>query len=265
MKVYIFGAKGMLGRYVQNALSCFEIVPLSRSDFDINNYEKIQSYLHNIGMENDDVIVNCAAILRSRIADVGIEETLKVNSLFPHALSNYCNKHDIKLIHLSTDTVFSGRRGKYNENDEHDAIDQYGKTKSLGEPENATVIRTSIIGEEVGQKRSLLEWVRSHKGTVNGYVDHWWNGITCYQLASIIAEIIDKELYWNGGRHIFSPEIINKYQLICHINEIYELGLSVSQHHAGYCNRSLETIYKKQFDIPSIRDQIIYLRNRILT
>ena len=111
MKVYIFGAKGMLGRYVQNALSCFEIVPFSRSDFDINDFERILPYLHKLGMENGEVIINCAAILKSRIADVGIEETIKVNSLFPHALSNYCSEHGIKLIHLSTDTVFSGRRG----------------------------------------------------------------------------------------------------------------------------------------------------------
>ena len=233
MTTYVFGANGMLGRYVQNEMEeQHVVVPLNRDDFDLAKLELLLCFLDKLGVKRGDIVVNCAAILKCRIKEVGIEEAITVNSLFPHALSGYCEKHGIKLIHISTDCVFGGRRGGYAESDEHDAFDEYGKTKSLGEPGPATVIRTSIVGEEIGQKRSLLEWVRSQNGVIKGFVDCRWNGVTCYQLAKIIQKIIDKDLFWRGARHIFSPDTVNKYQLVSLINEIYDVGLVVSQYQA---------------------------------
>ena len=88
---------------------------------------------------------------------------------------------------------FTGKKGSYNEDDLHDEINDYGTSKSLGELCDATIIRTSIIGEELRNKRSLLEWVKSNAhGEINGYDNHYWNGVTCLQLSFFIKDIIEK-------------------------------------------------------------------------
>ncbi len=155
--------------------------------------------------------------------------------------------------------VFSGNEGKYNENSPHDCTDVYGKTKSLGEPKNCTVVRSSIIGEEVGQSRSLIEWVKSMKDKpANGYTNHKWNGVTCLQMAKIFENIIANNNYWIGTRHVFSPEIVDKYELVKLISDAYSLNISLTPTEAPIkCDRSLSTIHKDNlFNIPTIKDQI---------
>ncbi len=262
MKVFIFGAKGMLGRYVRSVLSeHYAVAPLMRKDFDLARLKHLDGFLSGLDMQKNDIAVNCAALLKDRIKEFGIEKTIRVNTLFPRALLAYCRGVGARLIHISSDYLFSGRRGKYNEKDFHDAVDDYGKTKSLGEPETAAVIRTSIIGEEVDQNRYLLEWVRSQKGEIRGFVDHWWNGVTCLQLANIIKQMIDTNLFWNGARHIFSPDTISKYQLVSIIKDVYEVRLRITPHNAGYCNRSLCTLYDVPYEIPPIYEQIVEMKS----
>jgi dTDP-4-dehydrorhamnose reductase len=262
MNLILFGARGMLGMYARLILSdSFNVIPLAREDFDIRELDSLPAFLDTLKISNNDVVINCAGILNKRMAERGIQETIKVNSLFPHVLSGSCAKHGSVLIHISTDYVFCGSRGRYNESDQADAQDEYGITKFIGEPEHATVIRTSFIGEEKEHKRSLLEWVRSQQGIVPGYDDHWWNGITCLKLAEIIKDIIEKRMFWKGIRHIYSPDTVSKYQLVKYINEVYELGLTVEPHEAGFCNRSLSSMYKQIFNIPDIKKQIIEMKN----
>lgn len=155
--------------------------------------------------------------------------------------------------------VFSGKDGLYLEHSPHDCIDVYGKTKSLGEPNDCTVIRTSIIGEEVNQSKSLLEWIKSMKDkTVYGYTNHIWNGLTCLQLAKIFEDIIINEKYWRGVRHIFSPHPISKHHLIKLISNIYDLNITINPLTLPVkCDRSLATSYPDaSFTIPDINDQI---------
>lgn len=164
------------------------------------------------------------------------------------------------MIHVTTDCVFSGKDGNYNEESLHDETNDYGMSKSLGELCKATIIRTSIIGEEVNNKRSLVEWVFSNKNnTINGYTNHIWNGVTCLQLSKIIKIIIENNNYWNGVRHIFSPRTVSKYELVSIINNIYELNIRINPLNTEVgSDKSITTIYEtnKEFNIPDLKEQI---------
>jgi dTDP-4-dehydrorhamnose reductase/intein/homing endonuclease len=159
--------------------------------------------------------------------------------------------------------VFDGVVGCYNELDPHNATDIYGRSKSLGEPLNATVIRTSIIGEEKQNFLSLLEWVKSNKdGTVNGFTNHYWNGITCLKFAEICDYIIKNNLFWSSVKHIFSPSVISKCELVQLISDIYDLNISViPTEGSNKCDRSLTTT-RKSIIIPieSLKEQILKMK-----
>ena len=140
----------------------------------------------------------------------------------------------------------------------------YGKSKSLGEPENCTVVRTSIIGEEVSNGRSLLEWVKSNKnGSANGFLNHFWNGLTCLEVAKFIErEFLVKNNYWQGVKHVFSNKI-NKAELLNLINKYYDLNINVNPTNAPiFCDRSMVSIYEtSDFNIPSLEKQIEEMSN----
>jgi dTDP-4-dehydrorhamnose reductase len=180
-------------------------------------------------------------------------------------LATACDKLCVKYIHITTDCVFSGNGGMYSERDAHDETNNYGVSKSLGELGiNATVIRTSIIGEEMKNKYSLLEWVRSHTNTeINGYTNHYWNGVTCLQLSKIVANMILYKQYWIGVRHIFSPSPVSKYDLVCMINEIYGLNNTVNKFATEQkVDKTLSSIHNecKSFEIPDLKTQITQLQ-----
>jgi dTDP-4-dehydrorhamnose reductase len=265
MKVIIFGSNGMLGRYAVSEIEKeVEVVKLCRNDFDLINVESLYDFLGSLKINERDILLNCAGLMKERIRERGLHETIAVNSLVPHMLQSYCEKCNAKLIHISTDCVFNGKKGDYVESDEPDGTSLDGKTKSLGEPETATVIRTSFIGEENHNKRSLLEWVRSQKIEIKGYTDHYWNGLTSLKLAKIICDIILTGKTWNGVRHIFTPGRVSKYALVKMINEVYELNLDVVECRAGFCDRSLSTCYDLNFSIPDIKSQIIEMKKHII-
>jgi len=263
MKVFILGSKGMLGTYVTSYLTekGYDIVELTRKEIDAGDVNvQIRSILASFGAHKGDVVINCIGAIKPQVDKLGDLNAIKVNSLFPYVLANACEEKGYKLIHITTDCVFSGNDGNYDENSPHDCIDVYGKTKSLGEPSNCTVVRTSIIGEEFGTSRSLIEWVKSQEGnTINGYINHQWNGLTCYQVAKVFDDIITNEKYWDGVRHIHSPNSLNKFELVQSIIEAHELNIEVNPVDAPTkCDRSIATIYSdlSTFNIPDILTQL---------
>ena len=233
MKIILFGSTGMLGRYVFNILqNYYEVVCINRIDFDIinDNWSKLHEIL-NTNLKSNDIIINCAGIIPQKYNDNDYKTYIRVNTLFPHKLNEISLQNNYKLIHITTDCVFDGSKGDYIIGDKHSATNIYGISKSLGEPEEATIIRTSIIGEELLGKKSLIEWVKSKKnGVINGYTNHFWNGVTCLELAKYIKNIIDISGFWLGVRHIFSPNIVTKYELCCYINEIYDLNINIEKY-----------------------------------
>lgn len=237
----------------------YKVIGVTRKNLDLSNLteEVLKSFLlNNIQLEKGDVIINCAGVIKQR-KTANTKDFISVNSLFPHLLESVSNSIEAKFIHVTTDCIYSGKKGSYNENDSADINDVYGCSKYLGEPKNSTVIRTSIIGEESRNKLSLLEWVKSNKNSkINGFSNHFWNGLTCLQLSKVIEEMIKKNNFWIGIRHIFSRPI-NKYELVSLINEIYNLNITINKtEDVNTIDRTLSSIYNLEFNIPSLYKQI---------
>ena len=190
MKVLVLGGHGMLGHKMWQVLSQhfdtyvtmrqpasnysrFEIFDLDRIRGEINclNFDSIVKV---IGELKPDVVVNCIGLIKQVVDDYDSIYTLTINSVFPRKLKDLCFLSKIRLIHFSTDCVFSGRKGMYKEEDDIDATDLYGLSKYLGEVggDNCLTIRTSIIGRELNTRNGLFEWFLTNTdGAVKGYTN----------------------------------------------------------------------------------------------
>lgn len=272
MRIYIFGSNGMLGNYITSYLSqYYDICALTRNDYDLSKLtiSSLEKMLLHKSLKKDDVIINCAGVIPQASKQRSLNSKLyfTINSLFPIILSQLCDKYNAKMIHITTDCVFSGKDGLYNELSEHDETNDYGMSKSLGELCNATIIRTSIVGEELTNKRSLLEWVKSNRDKeINGYTNHFWNGVTCLELSKIIYKIIDENLYWPGIRHIFSPRSVSKFELVSMINEVYNLNIKIKPFETEKVDKTITSFYETNglFNVPDLKMQIVEIIDYVL-
>jgi dTDP-4-dehydrorhamnose reductase len=186
--------------------------------FDVTNYNK--KSLKRL-LSNSQYIINCIGIIKPYIDEKNKKSktALLVNSIFPHNL-NQINKSckNANIYQIATDCVFNGSKGNYLENSEHDAHDIYGKTKSLGEvnDENFFNIRCSIIGNEIKNYKSIVEWFRMQKknSKLKGFSDHLWNGVTTYVFAEIIKTIVLKKIPLPNLIHIVPINKISKFKLL---------------------------------------------------
>ena len=215
------------------------------------NSSKLKELFESIG--EVDTLINCAGIINVYAAkDPGF--TLFLNGALPHLLSeNYRNR----LIQITTDCAFSGVEGyPYDENSSKNPQDIYGLSKILGEPKDKSlVLRTSIIGSEIAEHVSLLDWFRQQEGkTVKGFANYFWNGITTKQFGKICDEIItNSEKYPQTGLyHIFS-DTVSKYEMLFRVKEKYNIDCQVKKDEEQRLNRTLSTIYdfNKKLNIPS--------------
>jgi dTDP-4-dehydrorhamnose reductase len=265
MKIFVLGASGMLGKYVSTYLSSkYEVININRDRLDAASVsqEELHAILYHLDVKENDVLINCMGTIKPRVDALGDLNAILVNSAFPRKLANVAELMKAQLIHPTTDCVYSGLKGSYNENDKYDVSDVYGMTKAMGEPANCTVIRTSIIGEEVGQGRSLVEWVKSMKGKeAFGFTNHFWNGVTCLQFAKICEHLINTGLFWKGIKHIHS-NTLNKQELVEALNNSYNLGITVIPKETPVkCDRSMSSINDfTEFNIPSLEAQIIEMQ-----
>jgi len=262
MKVILFGSTGMLGSYLKFHLGEeHDVLALTRNDIDLSVIDepKLLDFMLT-RISKDDVIVNAAGVIKQR--DYDVADMIVVNSIFPHILAKFKKHVGCNVVHITTDCVYNGSRGSYIESDKHDCTDDYGKSKSLGENPTVTNIRTSIIGEEILNKRSLLEWVISNRGeTIGGYQNHLWNGVTCLELSKLINNIIKSSSFWEGTKHVFSPDTVSKYELVNMINDIYDLNITINEKITEVdCYRNLSTSLDSVID-KSLYDQILELKD----
>ncbi len=190
-----------------------------------------------------DAVVNTAGVIIPRMRDAP-ELTFFVNGALPHLLATH---YGPRLIHITTDCVFGGRTGApYDEGAPPSPQDLYGMSKAMGEPTaSSLVLRTSIIGPELGGRSSLLEWFRSRRGgTVDGYVNHLWNGVTTQALAEGVAAIVGDRAAFpaTGLRHVFSTAV-SKYELLQALDRRYGLDVRVVPRTVHGVDRRLATMH----------------------
>lgn len=260
----------MLGSYVFDLIkdkqSNYDIIPITRKIIDCSSPHikaELCRFFEENSIKSEDIVINCVGLIPQRPCIDKID-MIKVNSLFPNLLSIECRYINCKLIHISTNCVFSGERGLYTELDRSDAFDDYGRTKFLGEPSFGTIIRTSIIGEESKNKFSLLEWAKANQwNKIKGFTNHFWNGVTTLQLAFFINTLIDENRK-DQLIHYFTPnEVVSKYALLKMISNVYDLNLNIIPHSTDITKTmTLDTIYKNNLkDVPPLHKQLEQLRD----
>ncbi len=207
---------------------------------EITQYN-IEEFLVDI---NPDIIINAAGVTTRREKESTINQIKFTNSLLPNILSSWSEENGCRLIHFSTDCVFSGDKGSYKDSDEPDALDTYGKTKSLGEVggSNSLTLRSSMIGFELYNKTELIEWVLSNKNkTINGFSNVIYSGITTTLMSKIVIKIIHDFPGLKGIYNISSAPI-SKYSLLKKINDIFDLNIKVKSVESKPSDKSLESV-----------------------
>ena len=189
------------------------------------------------------VVVNCVGIVKQLAAARDPIASITINSLFPHRLARLCRDAGCRLIHMSTDCVFSGRKGAYTEDDLPDPEDLYGRSKLLGEvaEEGALTIRSSIIGRELASSNGLVEWFLAQAGkSVRGYRRAVYSGFTTLAMARIISEIIADQPALSGVWHV-SSDPLSKYDLLLLVRQAYGVEVEVVPDDEVALDRSLDS------------------------
>jgi len=268
-KLLILGGTGLLGSAVTKYFlnnDKFDAVSTCRNknvgvDENAILYDALTDSLEVLPTDFDYVL-NCIGVIIPFMKQDPIA-AIKLNALLPWQVARWCNNNNMKLIHITSDCVFSGRAGKYIEEDLHDAIDAYGKSKSLGEcTTEAMVLRTSIIGEEVHKNASLIEWAKSQRGkTVSGFTTHMWNGVTTKEYAAICEKIISNNLYEKGLFHVHAKDDVSKYQMLECFNKKFDLNLDINEATPESVDRTLRTSKELNgmLGIPTVEEMIMAL------
>lgn len=195
-----------------------------------------------------DVVVNSVGIIKQLQEASNPLLSLSINSLLPHRLAQLCAVASARLVHVSTDCVFSGRKGNYTEDDASDADDLYGRSKFLGEVHepHCITLRTSIIGRELETRSGLIEWFLSQQGkTIKGFRQAIYTGFTTHELARIVEQILLQHPDL-GGLWQVSSEPINKYELLCLAKRAFGWPGEIATDDTFVCDRSLSSARFRQ-------------------
>jgi dTDP-4-dehydrorhamnose reductase len=287
MRILILGGDGMLGHQllrhfsgrhdvrvtlrlgpeVYNRYGCFD---REKAFFGVDARRE-DSISHVLEQFRPDAVVNAIGIVKQRLEAKEVIPSLEINSLLPHRLALLCRTIGARLIHFSTDCVFSGRRGNYRETDQPDAEDLYGRTKLLGEvaESHCLTLRTSMIGPELSRKTGLLEWFLSQRGkTVKGFTKAIFSGFPTSELAHIVELVLMKVPAIHGLYHV-AAEPISKYDLLSLVRDRFGLPITIERDTAFECDRSLDasrfhrdTGYKPPAWDAMIDDMVSHMRER---
>ncbi len=216
------------------------------ANIDVRDFKQVQAA---ITAYQPEAVINCTGITNKGAVASDRIINIEVNSLFPQRLSEFCADQHIKMIHLSTDCVFSGSKGSYRETDVPDATDLYGRTKLLGEVANkfCLTIRTSIIGLGLGKEKGLLEWFLDQNESIRGYRKAIFSGFTTHELSRILETILLSGKEVSSPVHV-SSEPISKYDLLTMVKHELDLKIDILPDMDFKCDRSLDsTRFRKAF------------------
>ena len=255
MKILILGGDGMIGHKMDQVLSVqnHEIVISIREKKDLtlkSISSKSKVFFNDFLKDNiidflvkvdPDIIINAIGLTIRRGAKKNISDTIYLNSLFPHQLSNWALAFKKRLIHFSTDCVFSGSEGSYSEDATPNALDYYGKTKGLGEinSKSSLTIRSSMIGPELFYKTELFEWIINNKEKeINGFSRVMYSGVTTIYMARLLSDLIVNHKNLDGIYNVASKPI-SKFELLHLINDKFDLGLIINKDQNITSNKTL--------------------------
>lgn len=259
MDVLVLGVSGMLGSMAFRQLGGrpgWRVVgtvrsPAARGRFpqgsDIRTDVAAEDLTGLAGLLRDvrpKVVINCIGIVKQAAASRDPLQSLPINAVFPHQLGRLCDLGGIRLVHISTDCVFSGRAGSYRESDVPDAEDLYGRSKLLGEVDapNAITLRTSIVGPEPSGAHGfgLLEWFLRQPGPVKGYARAVFSGLTTDELTRVIADVVMPRPELTGVYHV-SAAPIGKYDLLRLFAAAYGRSVAIERDESVVIDRSLDS------------------------
>jgi len=257
-RTLILGASGMLGSAVLRALhgradqtvfatvrspsSIRYFTPAQQADI-IANVDVLDSdaLVALLNRTKPDTIINCVGLIKQQSAAKDPLVALPLNALFPHKLARLAALADARLVHISTDCVFSGSKGSYTEESKADADDLYGVSKHLGEVveyDNAITLRTSIIGRELTTAYSLLDWFLAQQGEVKGFDKAIFSGLPTCELAAVIRDYVMPKPELKGLYHV-SAEPISKFELLRLIASEYGKEITILRDEKLIIDRSL--------------------------
>ena len=259
IKVLVLGAGGMLGSTLVRYLalkSDVEVYGSARAHYSISGLPlELQSVIRvpvNAQHSDDltslfadirpDVVINCIGLVKQLAASNNPLICIPINSVLPHRLASLCSISKARLIHFSTDCVFSGSSGMYKESDSPDAVDLYGLSKLLGEPNhvNTITLRTSLIGHELIGKRSLVSWFLSQSGSVQGFRRAIFSGLPTVEIARVVHELVLPNTELRGLYHL-SVDPISKYELLSLISQVYKHDIQIYPEDEFIIDRSLDS------------------------
>jgi dTDP-4-dehydrorhamnose reductase len=271
MKLLVIGSNGMAGHIIAGYLKQqgHSIITVARSNadylLDIENTEEVKTFFTKLD-NNFDFVINCIGLLVKDSIDRPDRAAI-INSWFPHYVEHVYKNTTTKVIHLSTDCVFDGKKGEYIESDVHTEMNAYGSSKSLGEINNNkdVTFRMSIIGPEIkANGTGLLNWVVTCTDQeLQGWENAWWNGITTLQLAKCIQQYISNPVITGIYHLVNNKNKINKYDLLCKINTVYDLHKTIikTQGPKAVNKILVDTRNEIDFDISDYDTQLTDLKN----
>lgn len=259
IRVLVLGASGMLGstmfRFlarnpqletfgsIREATTIYKFPPQLQGALISNIHMEGESgLLTAFSIAKPDIVINCIGIIKQLPAAKDHMESLAINSMLPHRLAKYCQALNARLVHFSTDCVFSGNKGMYREEDIADANDLYGRTKFMGELDyiNSITIRTSVIGHELYRAKSLVDWFLSQTGEVNGFTNAIFSGLPAIEIARVVNEHVIHNHTLKGLYHL-SVDPINKFDLLALISRTYKKDIKIVPDGRLVIDRSLNS------------------------
>ena len=259
--VLVTGASGMLGHrlVLEFVASGFEVHSTVRSDdsdgflrggplrgstvhtgIDLSDFGSLEHVVREISPR---VVVNAAGLIKQKVSCDDASGLDLLNAVVPRAIGNLSEEVGFRFIQISTDCVFNGTRGKYNESDIPDCSDEYGLSKFRGEScgTGSLVLRTSIVGRELAGESGLLEWFLTQRGvSVPGFENAFFSGLTTHELARIVSRLIETHPMLQGLYHV-AGERISKAALLEIANDIFDAGVAIERTPEPFIDRSLES------------------------
>lgn len=259
-RVLVLGASGMLGSAVLRWFAQFADYEVFGSVRSLSSVRNLQGRVGNAqfvpGVDVDsldsltrlfatvrpDIVINCIGIVKQLSEADDPLIAIPINALLPHRLARLSEVAGARFVHMSTDCVFSGKKGNYLESDTPDAYDLYGRSKLLGEVDypNAITLRTSIIGHELAGARSLIDWFLSQDNETKGYKNAVFSGFPTVEIARIIHEFVIPNQQLHGLYHL-SAEPINKFALLGVVAKVYGKNIVIKPDETLVIDRSLNS------------------------